>query len=182
MNEASRQAHWRQVYTSKGENEVSWFQENPAPSLDLIARTGAGAFDSRLIDIGGVASRLVDAPLDKGFRDITALDLSEAALAAAEARRGERAGVVRWLVADATIWRPQPAAYDVWRDRAAFHFLIDEGDRAAYIARLTEVVKPGGCDHRHFCAGRTGEMQRPARRALRRAKPRLRVRRGAARH
>ena len=143
MNAASRQAHWQRVYTSKGEKEVSWFQENPGPSLDLIARTGAG-LDAKLIDIGAGASRLVDALLDIGFRDITVLDLSEAALAAAKARLGERAGVVRWLVADATTWRPEPAAYDVWHDRAALHFLVVEADRAAYVARLTEAVKPGG--------------------------------------
>jgi trans-aconitate methyltransferase len=143
MNEASRQAHWQQVYTSKGENEVSWFQENPAPSLDMIARTGAG-LDAAIIDIGGGASRLVDALLEKGFQNIAVLDLSEAALAAAKARLGERARSVRWIVADATTWRPEPAAYDVWHDRAAFHFLVDEADRVAYVARLTEAVKPGG--------------------------------------
>jgi SAM-dependent methyltransferase len=143
MNQPSRQAHWQQVYTSKGETEVSWFQEDPAPSLAMIARTGAGP-DAAIIDIGGGASRLVDVLLDKGFRDVTVLDLSEAALAAAKARLGERAGVVRWLVADATTWRPEPASYDVWHDRAALHFLVDAPDRAAYVARLTEAVKPGG--------------------------------------
>jgi len=143
MNQPSRQAHWQQVYTTKGENEVSWFQDNPSPSLDMIARTVAGV-DARIIDIGGGAARLVDALLDKGFHNVAVLDLSEAALAAAKARLGERAGAVRWIVADATAWRPEPAAYDVWHDRAAFHFLTEEADRAAYVARLTEGVKPGG--------------------------------------
>ncbi|HLJ72910.1 MAG TPA: class I SAM-dependent methyltransferase [Roseiarcus sp.] len=143
MSEASRQAHWRQVYAGKGEQDVSWFQENPAPSLDMIAQAGAG-LDAKIIDIGGGAARLVDALLDKGFRDVAVLDLSEAALAIAKARLGERARAARWIVADATAWRPEPASYDVWHDRAAFHFLVDAADRDAYIARLTEAVKPGG--------------------------------------
>ncbi len=143
MDDGSRQAHWRQVYVSKGENEVSWFQENPAPSLDMIARTGAPP-EAKIVDIGGGAARLVDALLEKGFRNLAVLDLSEAALATAKARLGERARQVRWIVADATAWRPEPASYDVWHDRAAFHFLVDAADRAAYVARLTEAMKAGG--------------------------------------
>src|SRR5579883_844202 len=106
MNAASREAYWRQVYASKGEEDVSWFQENPTPSLDMIARTGAG-LDAKIIDIGGGAARLVDALLDKGFRDIAVLDLSETALATAKTRLGERARAARWIVADATQWRPE---------------------------------------------------------------------------
>ena len=144
MTTESRQAHWERVYTSKRENEVSWFEENPAPSLDLIAKAGATAA-SAVIDVGGGASRLVDALIEKGFRAVTVLDLSEAALAAAEARLGGRADPVRWVVADVTMWEPRAAAFDVWHDRATFHFLTGERDRAAYVARLTKAVKPGGC-------------------------------------
>jgi trans-aconitate methyltransferase len=143
MNPESHQAHWEKVYTSKHENEVSWFQENPAPSLELIAEAGASA-TSALIDVGGGASRLVDALLEKGFQDVTVLDLSEAALAAAKARLGSRAHRVQWVVADVTVWQPRAAAYDIWHDRAAFHFLTEECDRTAYVARLTTAVKPGG--------------------------------------
>jgi ubiquinone/menaquinone biosynthesis C-methylase UbiE len=143
MNVASRQEHWRRVYTSKGENGVSWFQQNPAPSLEMIACAGAG-LGAKIIDIGGGAARLVDALLEKGFRDLVVLDISEAALAIAKARLGEGGRDVRWIVADATNWRPEAAYYDVWHDRAAFHFLVDAADRAAYVARLTEAVKPGG--------------------------------------
>ena len=143
MSAESRQAHWEKVYTSKGENEVSWFEENPAPSLDLIAKARATTA-SAVIDVGGGASRLVDALIEKGFRTVTVLDLSEAALAAAKARIGRRADQVQWIVADVTVWEPQEAAYDVWHDRAAFHFLTEERDRTAYVARLTKAMKPGG--------------------------------------
>jgi trans-aconitate methyltransferase len=143
MTTENRQAHWQKVYISKGEKEVSWFQENPAPSVDLIAKAGASAA-SAVIDVGGGASRLVDALLENGFRAVTVLDLSEAALAAAKARLGSRADEVQWVVADVTAWDPQSAAYDLWHDRATFHFLTEERDRAAYVARLTRAVKPGG--------------------------------------
>ena len=142
MQSESRQAHWQNVYTKKGENEVSWFQENPTPSLELIAQVGATPA-SAIIDIGGGASRLVDNLVDRGFEDVTVLDLSEAALEAAKARLGSRAEQVHWIVADATIWKPRKA-YDIWHDRAAFHFLTEEGDRAAYVVRLERAVKVGG--------------------------------------
>src|SRR5215218_5160924 len=105
MENESRQAHWENVYTSKSENEVSWFQENPAPSLALIAEIGVVPA-SAIIDIGGGASRLVDHLIDQGFPDVTVLDLSAAALQAAKARLGERASRAHWLVADATTWQP----------------------------------------------------------------------------
>jgi SAM-dependent methyltransferase len=142
MENESRQAHWQNVYTNKGENEVSWFQESPAPSLALIAQIGVTPA-SGIIDIGGGASRLVDHLIDQGFRDITVLDLSAAALEAARARLGERALRAHWLVADATTWEPS-RVYDLWHDRAAFHFLTEEHDRAAYVARLKRGLKIGG--------------------------------------
>jgi SAM-dependent methyltransferase len=142
MSDASRQAHWENVYTSKGENEVSWFQESPAPSLALIAKIGAVP-SSGIIDVGGGASRLVDQLISRGFQDVTVLDLSAAALEAAKARLGERAGLAQWLVADATTWQPS-RTYDIWHDRAAFHFLTEERDRTAYIARLKHGLKIGG--------------------------------------
>jgi SAM-dependent methyltransferase len=143
MNAENRQSHWEKVYNSKGENEVSWFEETPALSLELIAQTGATTA-SPIIDIGGGASRLVDVLLERSFRGLAVLDTSEAALATAKKRLGERASLVRWIVADVTTWRPEAAAYDVWHDRATFHFLVDEGDRAAYVERMTEAVKLGG--------------------------------------
>jgi trans-aconitate methyltransferase len=142
MENESRQAHWENVYLKKGENEVSWFQENPAPSLESIAQAGATS-DSAIIDIGGGVSRLVDHLLESGFQDVTVLDLSEAALRAAQVRLGSRAALVRWIAADATTWEP-PRAYDLWHDRAAFHFLTEDQDRIAYVERLKKGLKSGG--------------------------------------
>jgi SAM-dependent methyltransferase len=142
MENESRQSHWENVYTSKGENEVSWFQKNPAPSLALIAEAGA-APNSAIIDVGGGASRLVDHLIESGFQDVTVLDLSAAALDAARARLGERAARAHWLVADATTWEPS-RTYDIWHDRAAFHFLTEAAGQRAYAERVARAVRPGG--------------------------------------
>jgi 2-polyprenyl-3-methyl-5-hydroxy-6-metoxy-1,4-benzoquinol methylase len=138
----SSQAHWEDVYAQKGEREVSWFQENPEPSLDLIARAGATPA-SAIIDIGGGASRLVDALFARGFDNLTVLDLSEAALARARARLGEGAGNIRWIAADVTTWQPD-ARYDLWHDRAALHFLGDPDAQRAYVERLKLALNAGG--------------------------------------
>src|SRR5579863_4612681 len=134
-----RQAHWNNVYATKTETEVSWFQETPAPSLDLIRSTSAGPPTS-IIDIGGGESRLVDALLDEGFEAVSVLDLSEKALAATKARLGPRADKVRWIVADVTQWQPRET-YDLWHDRAAFHFLTEPADRAAYAEQVRRAVR-----------------------------------------
>jgi trans-aconitate methyltransferase len=142
MNDVSRHDHWEKVYTSKGESEVSWFQETPAPSLELIERVGAEQ-SSGIIDIGGGASRLVDNLVSRGYQDVTVLDLSEAALASARSRIGDRANRVTWIAADVTTWEPS-RTYDVWHDRAAFHFLTEPNDQAAYVARLRRALRVGG--------------------------------------
>jgi SAM-dependent methyltransferase len=142
METETRQAHWENIYIKKGENEVSWFQDNPAPSLELFALVGAIP-TSAIIDIGGGASRLVDHLIKNGFQDVTVLDLSGAALGAAKVRLGDHAARVHWVVADATVWEP-PKSYDIWHDRAAFHFLADERDRADYVSRLGRGLKVGG--------------------------------------
>jgi trans-aconitate methyltransferase len=142
MEPDGRRTHWETVYATKAENEVSWFQDNPSPSLEAIALTGATPASS-IIDIGGGASRLVDHLLAQGFHDVTVLDLSAAALDAAKARLGTQAAKARWIVADVTAWQP-PATYDIWHDRAAFHFLTEPNDRAAYVACLKRGLKPGG--------------------------------------
>lgn len=142
MSTQQRQAHWQNVYQTKGEREVSWFQESPEISLDLIRATGVGP-DGPIIDIGGGASRLVDVLLDAGFISITVLDLSEKALEASKARLGARGAAVDWVVADVTTWQPSQT-YDVWHDRAAFHFLTDPDDQAAYAEYVRKAVNPGG--------------------------------------
>ena len=142
MSDASRKTHWENVYSTKGEKEVSWFQENPAPSLELI-ELAKPRRDAAIVDIGGGASHLVDHLVVLGFQNITVLDLSEAALAAAKARLGDKAAQVQWIAVDVTKWYPtQP--FDIWHDRAAFHFLTAPDDRAAYVARLDKAIKPGG--------------------------------------
>jgi ubiquinone/menaquinone biosynthesis C-methylase UbiE len=142
MSDISRKAHWENVYTTKREREVSWFQENPAPSLELIALAGLPA-DASIIDIGGGASRLVDALVDRNLRQITVLDLSAAALDAARERLGDRGAGVEWVAADFTTWEPSQT-YDLWHDRAAFHFLTDASDRSAYVRHLKRAVRSGG--------------------------------------
>jgi len=142
MNETGRRTHWQNVYATKAENEVSWYQENPASSLDLVAATGVPS-DAAIIDVGGGASRLVDCLLDKGFRRVAVLDLSENALGEAKTRLGRRADAVDWIVADVTTWEPS-RTYDLWHDRAAFHFLTEPADREAYVVRLKRAVHRGG--------------------------------------
>ena len=141
-SEFDLQSHWENVYRTKGERDVSWFEESPAISLDLIHAAGIKA-DASIIDIGGGASRLVDVLLDEGFEAITVLDLSNEALAQSKATLGARSAKVRWVVADVTTWEPSQS-YDMWHDRATFHFLTDANDRAAYGERVLRAVRPGG--------------------------------------
>jgi SAM-dependent methyltransferase len=142
MSDVSRKTHWERVYTTKGEREVSWFQENPVPSLELIGLAGLFT-DASIIDIGGGASRLVDALTKRKIGKITVLDLSAVALDAARERLGDKGIDVKWVVADVTTWEPS-RTYDLWHDRAAFHFLTDASDRSAYVGHLKKAVRPGG--------------------------------------
>ncbi|HKJ76152.1 MAG TPA: class I SAM-dependent methyltransferase [Gammaproteobacteria bacterium] len=137
-----RKGHWEQVYSEKQPEEVSWHQERPAFSLDLIERTGLGP-EAAVIDVGGGASRLVDALLEDGFHDVTVLDVAAAALDHAKARLGGQADEVKWLEADVTAFEPA-RRYDLWHDRAVFHFLTDPADRDRYRQALTHGLKPGG--------------------------------------
>jgi SAM-dependent methyltransferase len=141
MNDLSRKAHWEAIYATKGENEVSWFEEIPAPSLDLID-LARSAPESAIVDIGGGASRLVDNLVARGFNHVTVLDLSEAALVVAKTRLGKQGKNVQWVAADVTRWYPNQT-YDVWHDRAAFHFLTESADRVAYVERLKRATKIG---------------------------------------
>jgi 2-polyprenyl-3-methyl-5-hydroxy-6-metoxy-1,4-benzoquinol methylase len=142
VSDANRKVHWDTVYTTKGETEVSWFQQDPAPSLELIDLARPTP-ESAIVDIGGGASRLVDRLVARGFNRVTVLDISEVALEAAKARLGERASQAQWIVADVTKWYPTQT-FDIWHDRAAFHFLTDPADRFAYVTRMKQVIKPGG--------------------------------------
>ena len=137
-----RQQHWETVYSKKAVDEVSWFQAHAASSLRLIE--GCADKDAYIIDVGGGASVLVDNLLDAGFRNLTVLDLAEPALAVSRARLGERALSVQWITADITRADLPAAHYDVWHDRAVFHFLTDPADRARYVEQVLKSVKPGG--------------------------------------
>lgn len=141
MTEQLRKSHWTGIYERKADNEVSWFQTSPKQSLDWIL-PGADPAATAIIDIGGGASRLADEMLDRGFADVTVLDIADSALAQSRKRLGERADRVRWVVADITAWSPF-RQYDVWHDRAVFHFLVAPSDRTAYLAALNQATKPG---------------------------------------
>jgi trans-aconitate methyltransferase len=143
MGNVNRQDHWQRTYEAKTEQEVSWHQDSPEPSLTLVM-AAASSLASPIIDIGGGSSQLVDHLLARGYRRIAVLDLSSAALARAKARLGLQATTVDWIAADITTWTPAER-YEVWHDRAAFHFMVTEADRAAYLARLRQALIPGGC-------------------------------------
>ena len=138
----NRKAHWETIYATKAPDEVSWYQASPDFSLALISATGAGK-DARIIDIGGGASRLVDALVEAGFTKLTVLDISPTALRRARERLGGRAGQVTWLEADVTAG-PMSGTFDVWHDRAVFHFLTEAGDRARYVSAAERALSAGG--------------------------------------
>jgi SAM-dependent methyltransferase len=135
--------HWERVYQTKPTTQVSWFQEKAERSLRLIRETGVGP-DAAILDVGGGASVLVDDLLAAGYRNVTVLDLSAAALEAARKRLGPAAGQVRWLEADITQVALPEASLDVWHDRAVFHFLTAPADRERYVQTALKAVKPGG--------------------------------------
>jgi SAM-dependent methyltransferase len=142
MIQTKSKEHWEAVYRTKGETDVSWFQEDPRLSLELITSVPP-ARGGRIIDVGGGASVLVDRLLDLPFKEITVLDISDTALGKARARLGERAKRVRWVVADVTE-AADLGTFDVWHDRAVFHFLTDAADRVKYIELARQTVPEGG--------------------------------------
>ncbi len=135
-------AHWENVYSTRRPNEVGWYQAYPEIPLHLIASTGV-AKNAAIIDVGGGASNLVDALLENAYSDVTVLDLSAAALEATKARLGLASNEVKWLVADITRFTP-PHQYDVWHDRAVFHFLTEAADRQRYMDAARAALPSGG--------------------------------------
>jgi len=135
--------HWEKVYTTKATDAVSWFQPHADLSVGLIEATGVG-IDAAVIDVGGGASTLADDLLARGYTSLTVLDLSAAALAAARNRLGSQASRVQWIEADITKANLPAGQFDVWHDRAVFHFLTAPEDRAAYVQTVFRSVKPGG--------------------------------------
>jgi SAM-dependent methyltransferase len=135
--------HWENVYTTKATDAVSWFQEHAENSLNLIQQTTV-PLSAAIIDIGGGASTLVDDLLAKGYSNLSVLDLSAAALSASQSRLGTKANDINWVVADITKADLPIQSYDVWHDRAVFHFLTSAEDRQAYVQAVLRAVKPGG--------------------------------------
>ncbi len=137
-----RERHWEGVYTTKAPDQVSWYAPRLDRSLELILR--AGKPPAAVIDVGGGASTLVDDLLRLGYGPVTVLDVSDSALQVSRARLGSEADRVHWLAGDVIHTVLPPGAFDVWHDRAAFHFLLDPADQAAYAARAARSVRPGG--------------------------------------
>lgn len=138
----NRNKHWEDIYENKQLKEVSWYQPKPQTSLELIERFGADK-SVKIIDVGGGDSFLVDHLLAEGYADITVLDISSKAIERAQARLGEKANQVKWIVSDAVDFRPSEK-YDLWHDRAAFHFLSDSKDIEQYVKNAHAALKPGG--------------------------------------
>lgn len=136
------QPHWDSVYRTKPAESVSWFQ--PVPTLSLTALNELGATPGQsLIDVGGGASRLVDALLDRDWSDLAVLDIAGSGLDEAKRRLADRAAQVEWIVADITDWEPL-RTYDFWHDRAVFHFLNDPAQRSAYLRAMDQALAAGG--------------------------------------
>ena len=134
--------HWQTVYETKSSTDVSWYQPVPQRSLALIQSTGLPP-DAAILDVGGGASTLVDHLLAAGFSDITVLDVAPAALEAAKVRLGAAGAPVQMIAADVTAWQPS-RRYDLWHDRAVFHFLVDAALREQYLNVLKVALAPGG--------------------------------------
>jgi 2-polyprenyl-3-methyl-5-hydroxy-6-metoxy-1,4-benzoquinol methylase len=136
-------AHWEKIYTTKRPDQVSWYRQHLETSLALIERSASDRYAS-IIDVGGGESTLVDDLLARGFQNITILDVSKVAIEATKQRLGSLAERIHWLVADVTQVELDPRTYDVWHDRAVFHFLTLPEQRSAYVRQAARAVRPGG--------------------------------------
>ena len=135
--------HWEKVYATKAPDAVSWYRTHLETSLALIERA-VDARSASIIDVGGGESTLVDDLLLRGYKDLTILDVSQTAIDLTKCRLGSAAAQVRWLVGDITEIELEPRAYNLWHDRAVFHFLTSELQRIAYVRQVARSVKPGG--------------------------------------
>jgi 2-polyprenyl-3-methyl-5-hydroxy-6-metoxy-1,4-benzoquinol methylase len=135
--------HWEKVYATKAPDAVSWYRPHLETSLALIERATAG-YSASIIDIGAGESTLVDDLLATGYENITVLDVSQTAVDVTKKRLGLLAKKIAWIVGDITLVQLEPFAYDVWHDRAVFHFLASPEQRAAYVRSVAKAVNPGG--------------------------------------
>ena len=138
----TKREHWEEIWRTHPPTGVSWYAPHLAESLRLIREVAP--LDAAIIDIGGGASTLVDDLIDHGYTRVTVLDVSEAALAISRVRLGDRAALTQWVAADVTTAALPEAAFDVWHDRAVFHFLTAQEDRDAYVRALERCLRPGG--------------------------------------
>ena len=136
-------SHWEKVYRTKQPNEVSWYRPHLDVSLQLIEEA-APDHDAQIIDVGGGESTLVDDLLARMYHNLSILDISVTALDVAKQRLGASADIVKWLSGDVTTTAFARHQYDVWHDRAVFHFLTESKERAAYVRQVAHAVKPGG--------------------------------------
>lgn len=137
------QTHWEKIYAQKAPSEVSWYRAHLETSLALIERMAPDRSAS-IIDVGGGESTLVDDLLGRGYQNLTVLDVSQTAVDVNRKRLGEASDRVRWLIADVTKIELDPAGFDVWHDRAVFHFLTAANDRLAYVRQVARAVRHGG--------------------------------------
>jgi len=137
------QTHWEKVYGEKAPNAVSWYTPHLARSLEIIERA-APSHSASIIDVGGGESTLVDDLLAHGYQNITVLDVSQIAIDVTKKRLATASELVRWIAGDVTKAELAPQTYDVWHDRAVFHFLTAADDRLAYVRQVANAVKPGG--------------------------------------
>lgn len=142
MNEISTRDHWQEIYSSRNDEELSWFESAPSISLDLLLAPSLTS-EMPVLDVGGGSSRFVDALLDRGFTDVTVLDIAEASLEKSKIRLGERADRVHWIAADISTWEPD-RKYAAWHDRAMFHFLTTKRQRWDYRTTMENAVQSGG--------------------------------------
>jgi 2-polyprenyl-3-methyl-5-hydroxy-6-metoxy-1,4-benzoquinol methylase len=138
------QEHWEKIYVTKSPDRVSWFRPHLETSLALIERAARRDRSVSIIDVGGGASTLVDDLIERGYGNITVLDISQAALDVAQHRLHQAAESIRWLRADVTQSSFPARSFDVWHDRAVFHFLTKPEDRLAYVRSVATAVRPGG--------------------------------------
>jgi ubiquinone/menaquinone biosynthesis C-methylase UbiE len=138
----NRKNHWENIYTEKSPLKVSWYQKEPLLSLELISNSKLDK-NAAIIDVGGGTSSLVGLMLDEGYSNITVLDMSSTALGIAKHRLGERSNLVKWIEVDITEFNPLHK-YDLWHDRAVFHFLTDVQDQNKYIGVLKKTLKTRG--------------------------------------
>jgi 2-polyprenyl-3-methyl-5-hydroxy-6-metoxy-1,4-benzoquinol methylase len=143
MSEAEAKEHWENIYQRIPAEAVSWYRPHLETSLELIERV-AGGLGTSIIDVGGGESTLVDDLVARGYEHVTVLDISETAIEASKKRLGAAATRVRWMAADVTLAEFERGAYDVWHDRAVFHFLTEQEQRVAYVQQVARAVKPGG--------------------------------------